>query len=144
MTTTTTDATALSASVLSRLEAAWNAADGQAFGAEFSDDADFVDVRGDHHTGRMAIAMGHQGIFSSIYKGSHNEYTLIRAKNLAPTVIYAVASGTMENPAGPMEGTHHTTFSMLLVEEESGWKLAAFHNTLVAPEGTPGREESRS
>ncbi len=55
-----TDLTAVAQSVLDRLEAAWNGADGTAFGEPFSADADFVAIRGDLHTGREAIAGGHQ------------------------------------------------------------------------------------
>ena len=56
------------------LEAAWNAGDGDAFAAPFAADADFVNVRAEHHRGRQAIAAGHTAIFRSIYAGSTNQY----------------------------------------------------------------------
>ncbi|MEO7273195.1 MAG: SgcJ/EcaC family oxidoreductase, partial [Vicinamibacterales bacterium] len=43
-------------SLVARLEAAWNAGDGEAFAAPFAPDADFVNVRAEHHQGRQAIA----------------------------------------------------------------------------------------
>jgi len=56
--------------VVSDLVKAWNAADGPAFGRHFAEDADFVNIRGEHFQTREAIAKGHQGIFDTIYKGS--------------------------------------------------------------------------
>ncbi len=47
-----------------------NSADGPRFGEPFIGDADFVDIRGERHRGRGAIASGHQAIFDSIYRGS--------------------------------------------------------------------------
>jgi uncharacterized protein (TIGR02246 family) len=54
---------------IGRLERAWNEAEGRAFGEPFTADADFVDIRGEHHS-REAIAAGHQAIFASVYRGS--------------------------------------------------------------------------
>ena len=56
--------------IVGQLEAAWNAMDGAAFAAPFADDADFVNIRGEHHRGKPAIAAGHTAIFKSIYAGS--------------------------------------------------------------------------
>ena len=36
------------ADLVSELEKAWNAADGAAFGRPFAEDADFVNIRGEH------------------------------------------------------------------------------------------------
>jgi uncharacterized protein (TIGR02246 family) len=53
------------ATIVKELEASWNAADGARFGVPFTDDADFVTIRGEHLRSREAIAKGHQGIFDS-------------------------------------------------------------------------------
>ena len=37
--------------LIDRLEQAWNEADGRAIGERFTADADFVDIRGEHHSG---------------------------------------------------------------------------------------------
>ena len=68
--TTTLQATSpeqLAHATFARLADAWNRADGAAFGAEFSDDTDFVNINGEHHRGdREVIARGHDGIFATI------------------------------------------------------------------------------
>jgi uncharacterized protein (TIGR02246 family) len=120
--------------LIGRLEQAWNEADGVAFGEPFAADADFVDIRGEHHRGQEAIAAGHQAIFDSIYKGSSTHYNLIRARKLSDEVILAHATGVMRAPSGPLAGEHSAVQSVVLVRGDDGWKIAGFHNTLVAPQ----------
>ena len=123
----------IAAHVLSRLEAAWNAADGQAFGAPFAVDADFVAIRGDFHHGRDAIAHGHQAIFDTIYQGSRQTYELLQARPLSDDVVLVLAQGTLNAPSGPMAGESRATSTLILVKQDSDWRIACFHNTLVAP-----------
>jgi uncharacterized protein (TIGR02246 family) len=134
---TTTDRTAtdIATAVVAQLEAAWNRADGPGFAEPFADDADFVDIRGDHHQGKAAIAGGHQAILSSIYAGSTVRYELDSARSVVPGVVVAVTDATMEAPTGPMQGTNHARFTITLVEIDGTWQIAAFHNTLRMPEG---------
>ena len=114
------------------LEAAWNAADGDRFGAEFADVTDFVNIRGEHlHGGPALIAAGHQGIFDTIYRGSTNSIHLDRVREVAPGCLLVHATSTLDAPSGPLAGTNQAKMSALLVEQDGAWKAAAFHNTLV-------------
>ena len=119
--------------LIGRLESAWNEADGRAFSEPFTADADFVDIRGDHHRSREAIAAGHQTIFDSVYKGSTADYELIGARELSDDVILAHSTGVLRAPSGPLAGEHSSVQSLVLVRGSDGWKIAGFHNTLVAP-----------
>ena len=96
------DATQAATSIIKALEAAWNAGDGEAFGSAFAEDAYFVDIRGEHHEGRMPIVKGHQAIMDTIYKGSTVQYQLLRARVLAPGVVGAQVASTMHAPSGPL------------------------------------------
>ena len=118
--------------VVRRLQDAWNAADGAAFGAPFAPDADFVNIRGDLHSGGEAIAAGHQQIFDTIYAGSTLQYTLLRARELDHGVILAHVQGKLSVPGGPLAGEHNALASVVLVANGDGHQIAAFHNTLVA------------
>ena len=133
MTTTeaTTDPTAVAAPLFQQLEDSWNAADGAAFGTAFTADADFVNIRGEHHRGAVAIGHGHQGIFDSIYKGSTVEYRPETARTVAPGVIVALAGATLNVPAGPLAGVHEARMTVTIVEQEGKSLLTSFHNTLV-------------
>src|SRR4051794_5550063 len=86
--------------IVQQLEAAWNAMDGTAFAAPFAEDADFVNVRGEHFQGRAAIAGGHAGIFRTIYAGSTNQYTLEAARLLHPEVALVHVRAILDVPAG--------------------------------------------
>ena len=119
--------------IIRRLEQAWNEGDGQAFGQPFTVDADFVDIRGEYHRGQVAIAAGHQAIFDSIYKGSSADYKLIQARQLSNGVILAHATGVLRAPSGPLAGEHSAVQSLVLAREGDEWRIAGFHNTLVAP-----------
>jgi uncharacterized protein (TIGR02246 family) len=124
--------TTIAEDTLKQLEDAWNAADGAAFGARFADESDFVTIRGEHHRGSAQIGGGHQGIFDTIYAGSTVRFRLEVARDLVPGAILAVASSTLDVPGGPLQGIHNARFTMVMVEQGDDWRVAAFHNTLVA------------
>jgi uncharacterized protein (TIGR02246 family) len=117
--------------VVGELEKAWNAGDGAAFGRPFAEDADFVNIRGEHHHTREVIANGHQGIFNTIYKGSVVRYQVTDVRAIAPQVLVAHVKSTLEAPTGPLAGEHSSLFTVVLVQDQNDWRITAFHNTLV-------------
>ena len=124
----------VAAELIGRLERAWNEADGQAFGEPFAPDADFVAIRGEQLHGREAIATSHQGIFDSIYKDSSTDFELTGARELSDDVILAHAAAVLRAPSGPLAGEHTAVQTLVLVRGGAGWEIAAFHNTLRAPQ----------
>jgi uncharacterized protein (TIGR02246 family) len=118
--------------VVGRLEAAWNAMDGDAFAAPFAEDADFVTIRGEHFRGRPAIAAGHAGIFRTIYAGSTNRCTVESARLLRPEVALVHVHSLLHAPHGPLAGHHGACFSLVLTKAADGWEIAALHNTVEA------------
>ena len=125
------EAAAIVAAVASELWQAWNAADGDRYGRPFAEDADFVNIRGDQHRSRTAIARGHQAIFDTIYKGSELRGEVADARSIAPGVIVGHVRHVLKAPSGPLAGEHASIATLVLVEHGGGWKIAAFHNTLV-------------
>ena len=125
----------IAASTFRRLEQAWNRADGPAFGAEFTDDADFVDIRGVHHRGRVAIAAGHQAIFDSIYRGSTVGYAVETTRLLGTGAIVAVVGARLDAPTGPMAGINLSHLTAVLVQVDDHWAVTTFHNTLLRADG---------
>lgn len=125
---------AIATSFLAELERAWNAADGGAFAAPFIETADFVDIRGQLHQGREAIAEGHDVIFNTIYKGSNVRLEVLDARWLAPSCILFHGKGSLEVPSGPLQGRIGSTQTLIAVRDERStdrpWRLAAFHNTV--------------
>jgi uncharacterized protein (TIGR02246 family) len=119
--------------IVRELEAAWNAMDGSAFARPFAEDADFVNIRGEHHRGRTAIAAGHEAIFRSIYAGSTCHFTVEAARLLRPDVALVHVHSTLDVPSGPLMGRHTALFSLVLTKKPD-WEIAAFHNTLEKSE----------
>jgi uncharacterized protein (TIGR02246 family) len=132
----TMDAQSIAETAVKRLEDAWNAADGAAFGAPFTPDADFVAIRGDLHSGEE-IAAGHQQIFETIYAGSTIRYTVLKARALDDRVILAHVEGELDAPVGPLAGQTNSLASVVLVDDGGEHRIAAFHNTLIASDGQP-------
>jgi len=129
--TNTSDAVAVAEPILETLQSAWNAGDGMGFAAPFAQDADFVEIRGGHHRGAVAIGHGHEAIFSTIYAGSTVDLELEMARDVAPGVVVARAHSTMNAPTGPMAGVNRARMTMVIVEQDERWEITAFHNTLV-------------
>jgi uncharacterized protein (TIGR02246 family) len=116
---------------MNRLEQAWNSADGAAFGEPFSTDADFVAIRGDLHTGRAAIADGHQQILDTIYAGSTIRYEVLQARELDDRAVIAHTRATINAPSGPLAGEHASTITVVLLRQADDYEITAFHNTLI-------------
>lgn len=122
----------IAATAFDQLERAWNQSDGAAFGALFADDTDFVDIRGGHHRGDGGlIGHGHQALFDSIYAGSVVRYQLETARLLAPGIVVAVATSTLDAPTGPLQGVNHSRMTAVIADQGDRWAITAFHNTLV-------------
>lgn len=118
--------------LVDELEKAWNTGDGASFGQPFAEDADFVNVRGQHLRTRDVISRGHQEIFNTIYKGSAVRYQVSAVRALSPDVLVAHVKSTLNAPTGPLAGEHSSLFTLVLVRHENDWQIGAFHNTLVA------------
>jgi uncharacterized protein (TIGR02246 family) len=128
----TIDACAIGERFFAALEQAWNAADGEAFGSHFSGVTDFVNIQGQHFHGDAAvIAVGHQAIFDTIYRGSTLRYHVDRARVVGARSVLVHATSTLDAPVGPLRGTNQSRMSVVLVDEGGEWKATAFHNTLV-------------
>ena len=117
--------------LVGELEEAWNAADGAGFARSFAEDADFVNIRGEHVRTREVIAKGHQAIFNTIYAGSVVHYQVAGVRAIAPEVLLAHVRATLNAPTGPLAGEHRSLFTVVLVEDQNAWSIAAFHNTLI-------------
>lgn len=131
-TTTTVNASHVAAEMLGRLETAWNRGDGDAFGALYTPEASFVNIRGDRIVGSDAIGAGHAGIFATIYAGSVNRMRLLSADEIADGAVLAVSENTLDCPSGPLAGVHRAMSTSVLVREHASgaWRIVATHNTL--------------
>ncbi|MGI4830916.1 MAG: SgcJ/EcaC family oxidoreductase [Janthinobacterium lividum] len=119
---------------------AWNRGDAEAFGAHYAEDGHFTNVIGQQLYGRKAFIAQHASIFNTIYKGSHNVFSVSKITFLRPDValvdIDGTLSGAIRMPPGLRandDGTMHVKLLEIMTRERGAWLIAAFHNVAVSP-----------
>lgn len=82
---------------------AWNASDGTAFAAAFTDEVDFVVWEGTHLNGRQALAAFTQQIFDTVVKGSRLEGEVKFVRFLSPVlaVMHSVVRTALAGQTKP-------------------------------------------
>ena len=129
------DITAIRA-VLAELVAAWNRADGAAYGALFTADADYIDVTGTRTQGGSAIGQLHQSLWATFLRGSTLESNGAEAdiQLIGADVALVIAGGTSRldgQAAAPDERQSINT--TVLVRRDGAWRIRAFQNNRVQP-----------
>lgn len=125
-------AAGIASPILDRLDAAWDAGDATRFAAEFSEDADVINISGTHFRGRSDIAKQMRSIFNSVFKGStHRVRNLEMARHLADGVMVVVSSGVIDVPAGPLAPRANSRQTFVLVNREGAWRIRHWHNTPI-------------
>ncbi|WP_037368896.1 SgcJ/EcaC family oxidoreductase [Amycolatopsis orientalis] len=125
-----TDVAAITA-VLDRLVAAWDSADGAAYGAEFTADATYLTYVGTLYQGADEIGRAHQALFDSFLKGTRLFHEVLSIRHLGPDAAVVVTRGATGKVSKAAELNKVQTYS--LVRTEAGWKVAAFQNTKRKP-----------
>lgn len=122
--------------LMDRLNAAWDAGDGARFAAEFTADADVINIFGEHYRGGPELVRRMQFIFDGIFKGSrHVSRTLEIARHLDDDAVLVVTSSVVAVPAGPMAPETRNRQTFLLVRDGETWRIRHWHNTTI---GRPG------
>lgn len=126
------DAAAVASGVLKRLDGAWNAADAARFAAEFSDDADLINIFGAHFSGRAKIEERIRSIFDTIYKGStQRSRSLEMARYLSSDTILALSSNEIAVPTGPLAPVSKNRQTFILTKSNDTWRIRHWHNTEI-------------
>ena len=112
------------------LLAAWGRGDGHAYGALFTDDADYVAFDGSRTVGREAIASSHQRLFDTWLKGTRLVGQVEGVRFLAPDVALVLATGATLMP-GKNRPVRPSIQTLVAVKRDGDWRFAAFHNTRV-------------
>ncbi len=126
--------------VLDRQAAAWKQGDGQAFGADVTEDVVFTNILGMFVVGREDFCRQHAHIFSTFYKGSVMGQTVERITMVRPDVavvdtVAEVDGGGPFPPNFPGHGDRlRTRLEQVMVRDGDRWRVAAFHNVPIAPD----------
>ena len=127
----TTDEQAIG-DLLKQLEAAWNTGDSKAWAAKFLEDATFIHIFGGQLDGRPAIEAAHRTIFDTIYQGSQAIITLRSIRALRPDIAIVFAQAQTKFFEGGQARELHTRPTLIVVQEQSKWQIAALQNTRIS------------
>jgi len=116
--------------ILTAYRGAWNDADADAFGALFTDEASYVIFIGDALIGRAAITENHRDVFTTWQVGTKLRVQPLAIQILGSDAISVVTAGGIDTDPDAIELDKFQTFT--LVRTQSGWKIAAFHNTSMS------------
>ena len=136
--------------VLDRLTDAWNRHDMDAYVAELTPDADWVNVVGMHWSGRDTVRRAHAAFHKGMF--AHSRMTppqMVEVRLLAPDVALVVFVSRIEGvgltPGGTPYPTDGAIMTMVLLKTAEGWRIAHAHNTNINaaavahdPARTPG------
>jgi uncharacterized protein (TIGR02246 family) len=127
--------------MLATEEKAWNANDNAAYASLYTDDADFVNIRGQVFTGKVAIGKLHGKIFAGPFKGSTLKITTRLYTLLSPEAVVIdtdqEVTGYAFLPPGIVAtspGVLRTHFKYVVTLQADGtWKFVSGQNTSALP-----------
>jgi uncharacterized protein (TIGR02246 family) len=136
-TNTTVDDIAAIRNLLTELVADWNRADGAAYGALFTEDADYIDVTGTRTRGGRAIGQMHQQLWNTFLKGSVLESNSdADIQFITPDVAIVVATGAARlSGQSAVPEDRQSINTSILVKQSETWRIRAFQNSRVQPFG---------
>src|SRR5882724_2783533 len=102
---------------------AWNAGDGEAFAAPFTDEADFVAWEGTHLKGRQEIALFTQRIFDTVMKGSRLEGEVKFVRLLSPVLGVMHSTVRVTLPGQTKSSRGRDSMELTVVRKQNGvWR----------------------
>jgi uncharacterized protein (TIGR02246 family) len=99
-----------------------------------------VTVRGDWFTGREEIEKGLAAIFATRAKDATHKTLDVTVRFIRPDIAVAHVTNELSglaSPDGQKLPAHQELSIRVFVKEQGTWHVAAFHNTMVRPFGTP-------
>ncbi len=125
--------------VLAAPQDSWNRHAMPAFAAQFTQDADFVNVLGVRQRGRPAIEAQHIAIHKTVFRNSQLRTLGQSVRFLTSQVAVAHVDWEMTGHEPPaLEGwklpaVRKGVLTAILVCEGDAWRIAALHNTDTVP-----------
>jgi uncharacterized protein (TIGR02246 family) len=129
-------------SIVKALSDSWNSHDMAEYAAQFTEDADFVNVVGMHWRGRAEIEARHIDIHRTIFRNSRLQTLGTSLRPLAHGVVLAHIHWEMtghEAPPGvPLSAVRRGVITGVFVERNGQWLISAFQNTDIVSISLPG------
>lgn len=110
------------------LDDAWARHDADAYGALFTDDADYVTFAGTHYKGRADIVESHRALWERFLKGTKLDGELTSLQFLTDDVAVLHSRGAVRKGDKPAKRKDKVQ-TTIAVRRDGRWQFAAFHNT---------------
>jgi uncharacterized protein (TIGR02246 family) len=102
----------------------WSRGDAKTFAGVFTEQADFVNVRGQEQVGRAQVEAGHARLFASVYQGTLMKPDVRLVRPIADGVCLVHVTSIVTPPGV-------TTHAQAVVTRQDGeWSISAFHNMI--------------
>jgi uncharacterized protein (TIGR02246 family) len=115
--------------VFDTLTEAWRNADGETWGEQFADDADFTVWFGLELKGREAIAAGHQYIYDGVYADTVFEFDVAQVRQLITDAVVVHLKGFVVSDGEQRPEKPDAVPVAVMQRIDDSWKLVTFHNT---------------
>jgi uncharacterized protein (TIGR02246 family) len=127
--------------VIVQMTEGFNAHDAKASTVMYTADADLVTVRGERFRGTEEFQKGLAGIFTTRAREAMHRTLNASVRFIRPDVALAHVTNELSGliaPDGQRPPPHQELSLRVFVKEGQQWRVAAFHNTMIQPFGTPG------
>jgi uncharacterized protein (TIGR02246 family) len=116
---------------------AWNAGDGSAFAAPFTDDADFITFEGTHLKGRRNIALFNQRIFDTVRKGTRLEGEVKFVRIISPVIamMHSAVRVLLPGQTAPSPVRQSAQLSFF-TKHDGEWRIEGFNECSEVDDGT--------
>ena len=117
-------------SIISTLEAGWNAKSGETFSSVFADSHDYIVVNGYYFSNfnKKSNAFAHQGLFDGIYKNVDLKLVVDKISFIRPDLAMIHALGAGIEKGKPVPENPSIIMSVLAEKKNGSWKIISFHN----------------
>ncbi len=116
---------------LRALEAAWNAADADAFAANFTEDCDFVTVDGIRLRGRAAVADSLRNSAEAHHEKMWIESSEVRLLDPTTLLVHTTGATASRYRNEPLKSPRSIQ-TFVAVRRDGNWLFTAFQNTRIA------------
>jgi uncharacterized protein (TIGR02246 family) len=120
----------------------FNNHDGKAASRMYTPDARLVTVRGDVMNGPAEIERGLSAIFATRAKDATQRTLDVKIRMIKPDIAFAYVTNELSGlvaPDGRSLPAHQELSLRVFVRDGGSWRVAAFHNTMIAPFAPPAR-----
>ncbi len=120
--------------LMARLSGSWARGDAQAYGAEFTDDCDYVAFDGTRFRGPTEPHTHLARLFDTVLKGSRLEGEVESVRFVTPQVAVVHWTGSVAYPwQQRVRRRRQSRQTLVVVRRDGRWQATAFQNTRVRP-----------